>query len=93
VQTRQLNKGNNTSAMTVMTTMQREGKEKRGQQDNDNYASATRGTMLVQCWQWCQRNKGDDTIVTTAKAPAHLRWQSCHCDEGNNTSLTMAMTA
>ncbi len=65
----------------------------RGWWDNDNYASATRGTKPVQCWWWHQCNKGNKkAIVTTAKTPAQWRWWWCHCDKGNNTSLTMATT-
>jgi hypothetical protein len=36
--------------------------------------------------------QGNDTIVTTAKMPAHWQWQRCHRDEGNDTSLTMGTT-
>jgi hypothetical protein len=45
----------------------------------------------VQCWQWHQRNKGDDAIVTMAKMPAHQQWQQCSHDKGNNTSLMTTM--
>jgi hypothetical protein len=46
--------------------------------------------MLVSCQQWCQRNKGNNAIVTIAKMPVHQRWQWHHRDEDNNTSLTTA---
>ncbi len=46
----------------------------------------------MQFWQWRQRNKANDAILIMVKMPAHQRWQQCHCDKDNNTSLRTAMT-
>ncbi len=56
----------------------------RGQHSKDNNAGATRATMPVQCWQWCQHNKGNNTIMTTAK-------MLC-IDNGNTTIMTRVTT-
>ncbi len=62
----------------------------RGQRNKDNNANATRATMPVQCRQWHQRNDGNNTIMTMAKASAHWQLWQCQCDKGDDASLTMA---
>jgi hypothetical protein len=62
----------------------------RGQRNKDNDAGAMRATTLMQSWQWCQHNEGNDAIMTTAKMPVHWQWQWHHCVKGNNTSLKRA---
>jgi hypothetical protein len=34
--------------------------------------------------QQCHCYESNDTILTTARMPAHQQWQQCHCHEGNN---------
>jgi hypothetical protein len=48
--------------------------------------------MPVQHWEWCQRNKGNNAIVTMVKTSAYKQWQQCQRDKGNGTSMTMAIT-
>jgi hypothetical protein len=40
--------------------------------------------MPMQCWQWHQRNKGNDTILTTAKC--------LHINDGDSAIVTRATT-
>ncbi len=79
----------------------------RDQRNKNNNAGATRATTLVQCWQWCQHNKGNnamwqwqrclridygnDAIMTRATTPAWWRQQRHH-NEGNNVIAMMAKT-
>jgi hypothetical protein len=88
-QTCQVDGGNNTGVMTVMTPMRHEGKD----------VSAMRTTMqgqrgqynTVQSWQWCQRNKDNNAIVTVAKMPVHQQWWWHHCDKCEDTSLKTSL--
>jgi hypothetical protein len=79
-QSRSVDGGNNTSAMTVMTPMKREGNE----------ISAIRTTMPAQQGQQCLRNVGNGASTMRAMTPSWQR-QRCLCiDDGNEAIVTRA---
>jgi hypothetical protein len=65
-------------------------------------AIATMAKTLAHQWQQCHcnkgnntssamSNKGNDTSLTTAKTPAHQRWQQLNCDNSNHCHCSMTM--